>query len=451
MAYEKTIWRNREVENPRTFNLQNNSDGTVTLMPAEGTIIESGTPIIAANMNNIEEGIEAAHSGIMSHSADGIKHIGYATASGANIYTVYVPGIESLDEGLSLKIKFTNANTGAATLNINELGAKAIQKSNGGALSSSNIKAGQIVHLAYTGSVFQLLGDGGEYGTAAAGEVLSGYTLGTESGIVNGYLALTGDAVTANVLAGKTFYNTDARNKITGTMPNHGAVNQPLAINGSYTIPAGYHNGAGKVTQSIPTKAAATITPGTSNQTIAAGQYLSGAQTISGSANLVAGNIKSGINIFGVVGSLAAPTIRITANPATQVDWSSDVVALGFYKEYPSPYLTIPKTENYNDRIRIRCHVTGTCTLLVRYYLNSTTGNYFCRAYKNGVAIGYEETMSSAGTWRSLTINQPISVTAGDLLGIRFKGTASNQDMNINYIQLHAKIDPINSTVFTLE
>ena len=44
-------------------------------------------------------------------------------------------------------------------------------------------------------------------------------------------------------------------------------------------------------------------TPGTSDQTIASGQYLNGAQTIKGDANLVAGNIKSGVSIFGVSGS----------------------------------------------------------------------------------------------------------------------------------------------------
>lgn len=50
-------------------------------------------------------------------------------------------------------------------------------------------------------------------------------------------------------------------------------------------------------------KAATTYTPSTSNQTIAAGTYCSGAQTIKGDSNLVAGNIKSGVSIFGVAGS----------------------------------------------------------------------------------------------------------------------------------------------------
>ena len=62
-------------------------------------------------------------------------------------------------------------------------------------------------------------------------------------------------------------------------------------------------NSSVSLTATVTTKAAATITPGTSNQTIAAGTYLTGAQTISGDADLVAGNIKSGVNIFGVAGT----------------------------------------------------------------------------------------------------------------------------------------------------
>ena len=55
----------------------------------------------------------------------------------------------------------------------------------------------------------------------------------------------------------------------------------------------------------VTKKSAATYTPGTSDQNIASGQYLSGAQTIKGDANLVAGNIKSGVSIFGVTGTYA--------------------------------------------------------------------------------------------------------------------------------------------------
>lgn len=60
---------------------------------------------------------------------------------------------------------------------------------------------------------------------------------------------------------------------------------------------------------SIPSKSATTYTPGQTDQTIAAGTYLTGAQTISGDADLRAENIKSGVNIFGVAGSLSSVSI----------------------------------------------------------------------------------------------------------------------------------------------
>ena len=68
-------------------------------------------------------------------------------------------------------------------------------------------------------------------------------------------------------------------------------------------------NSSVSLTASVTTKAAATITPGTSNQTISSGTYLTGTQTISGDSNLVASNIVSGKSIFGVAGSAKIPVI----------------------------------------------------------------------------------------------------------------------------------------------
>ena len=167
----------------------------------------------------------------------------YAIADGTNSYTATINGY-TLAEGKTIRIKFTNANTGASTLNINSFGAKSILKGNGNNLSSGNIKAGQICNLVYTGSVFQLLGEGGEYGTATASDVLQGKTIGTEDGLVS------------------------------GTMPNRGTVTNTITTqDGSYTIPSGYHSGSGEVTASF--------------------------------SNLSAGNVKSGVNIGGVVGTYA--------------------------------------------------------------------------------------------------------------------------------------------------
>ena len=89
-------------------------------------------------------------------------------------------------------------------------------------------------------------------------------------------------------------------------MPS-GALNAPT-VNSSGLITAqigtsGYLASGTKTTKQLTTQAAQTITPGTADQTIASGKYLTGVQTIKGDANLVAGNIKKGVSIFGVAGS----------------------------------------------------------------------------------------------------------------------------------------------------
>lgn len=81
------------------------------------------------------------------------------------------------------------------------------------------------------------------------------------------------------------------------------------------TVSAGYvssgtaGNSAVSLTASVTTKGATTYTPTTSNQTIASGTYLTGAQTISGDANLQSQYIKQGVSIFGVAGSLSSVSI----------------------------------------------------------------------------------------------------------------------------------------------
>ena len=66
-----------------------------------------------------------------------------------------------------------------------------------------------------------------------------------------------GDATASQILSGKTAWVKGQ--KITGTMPNRGAVSKTLNAGGSYTIPEGYHNGSGKITAS----SLASQTPGT--------------------------------------------------------------------------------------------------------------------------------------------------------------------------------------------
>ena len=68
-----------------------------------------------------------------------------------------------------------------------------------------------------------------------------------------------GDASASNILTGKKVLVKGK--EVTGTMANNGSVSKALAAGGSYTIPAGYHDGTGKVTaNSLASQTSATAT-----------------------------------------------------------------------------------------------------------------------------------------------------------------------------------------------
>lgn len=129
------------------------------------------------------------------------------------------------------------------------------------------------------------------------------------SELVSGSKSITSNGTDIDV----TNYATVNVNVPTGsTINNQNKTVTPTETQQSISADSGY-TGLGTVTinaisstyvgSGVTKKAAATITPTTTNQSIAANTYLTGKQTISGDANLVAGNIKSGVSIFGVSGS----------------------------------------------------------------------------------------------------------------------------------------------------
>lgn len=115
-----------------------------------------------------------------------------------------------------------------------------------------------------------------------AGSIKTGVNL---FGVDGSVIQASGDAVAAEVLASKAFSN--AAGADTGTMTNVGQQN---------------------------------VTPGTAAVTIAQG-YHDGTGAVDGDADLVAGNIKSGVSLFGVTGTYSLPgSLSLLKTGQTQCD-----------------------------------------------------------------------------------------------------------------------------------
>lgn len=129
--------------------------------------------------------------------------------------------------------------------------------------------------------------------TIQADKLLTGYTAHDKSGApITGtcpYDADTSDAdaTAAEILLTKTAYVNG--NKLTGTMPNNGAVTGTITTKAQeYTIPQGYHDGSGKV-----------------------------AINTTEQAKIIADNIKEGVEILGVTGTYTGEGVTAQAKTAT--------------------------------------------------------------------------------------------------------------------------------------
>ena len=138
----------------------------------------------------------------------------YAVSKGSsNAYSVALPDIGFLPEGLILHMKAKFANTGAATLQVNDFDAVSIKNPSGNDIASGDIPINSVAHLVYDGSQFQLLGISSQSGPTES-EIQSGsFWYGVSTGTANSY-AVTLDPVPT--LAAGLFINMKANVANTG-------------------------------------------------------------------------------------------------------------------------------------------------------------------------------------------------------------------------------------------
>ena len=335
---------------------------------------------VNANLDKVDSQMKANAEAEAAHEADYTLQIPYGITGGTvNAKTVLLnPPLLSYVEGVALSVKINLTNTGATTLNVNGLGDKAIVDGKGNALTGNKLIANSIYTFRYNGTSFQLQGEGGEYGTALATDVLSGKTIGTNDGLVIGTISskalatITPSTVNQIIAAGQYLSgaqtvlgdadlistNIKAGANIFGVAGSVNVVDTAAATILATDIlsgKTGYKAGA-LITGNIPSKGAATITPSTVNQTIAAGQYLSGVQTIAGDAELLAANIVGGANIFNVAGSaIDGSTMKKVAYGTLPLADNTHVFTVNNLTFLPTFILVYTQALYGGDDYRIAC------------------------------------------------------------------------------------------------
>lgn len=139
--------------------------------------------------------------------------------------------------------------------------------------------------------------------TVTKDKILSGFTAHDKSGtIITGTCdfdvnSTDATVAVAEILDGKTAYARGA--KLVGTMPNKGAVNGAITTKDEqFTIPTGFHDGSGKVSIDTTEK-----------------------------SKIIAANIKEGVTILGVTGTLA-PASGVKAQSKTITPGIDDISVL---------------------------------------------------------------------------------------------------------------------------
>lgn len=125
----------------------------------------------AEQVNAIFQAVEAGFDKLPNPDVIAEGRVTYVVDEGtANAYAVTLAhNLEDYVEGMSFVMKAGNANTGPATVDVNELGVKQILRFNGAPLMPGDIAAGMLVELGYDGEDFRVLSvHGGEVALARA-------------------------------------------------------------------------------------------------------------------------------------------------------------------------------------------------------------------------------------------------------------------------------------------
>ncbi|WP_143813081.1 hypothetical protein [Paenibacillus sp. XY044] len=284
-------------------------------------------------------------------------------------------------------------------------------------------------------------------GNLQAGNIRLGVQIFNVTGTLDPGTQTGGTAKPDQVIAGETFTNDNGVQ--TGNMPDNGAVTiTPGAT--IKPIPKGYHDGNGSVQAvtfdaskvltgttiagtagMMPNNGAlGTITPGTASKNIAAG-YTSGGM-VAGDANLVAANIKSGVSIFGVTGTLTGGNIKSVQRGVTRF-YGAGIISIDVPVSAIDIANTVLKTDVVSDTSSpAQAEVLGEIidSTTIRFSINSETTTFETSArwelieFQNLKSLQKGTIAGSGNSTTSVTIS--IVNTAKTITFMSYKSTNSS-------------------------
>lgn len=247
--YERKVWVNRQSEHPSRRKLTpTGNDGEYDVSRSEGIIMEDGDAFDADTMNDLERRVAAGFTEMDPTGAGGgeVTVQPYTCEKKNGVYAL-------IGSGAVGRCKIPASWAAGDSFTVNGVAVPAYCGAD--AVDGDTIVKGRWVLFFYDGTQLNFNGGGGlstsklALATATEGNVLAGnkFYAGSKT-IKEGTLTLTGNVTADKMLEGSSGYADDAHSIVVGRMPNKGSWGTTINPGGEATIPAGYHNGNGKVT-----------------------------------------------------------------------------------------------------------------------------------------------------------------------------------------------------------
>lgn len=396
---------------------------------AQGAKADAALPLAsytAADVLAKIETVDGARSGLDADTLDGLDSTAFATAdsltahlsdskfqtAGGTATAITVP-TATLSDGYAKTFIASASNSGTATT-INGL---PLYKPN--STTAPTLTAGKAYTVWYSSSGSCFFLKASAEGTATASDVLAGKTFSNDddTGLTGAIATKTSSNLTVSgaiVTAPAGYYASDASKSVTAVTLATPSISVSTGglITATDTQAAGYvAAGTKSATQQMKVKAAQTYTPSATEQTIAAGQYLLGDQTITA--------LK--VN----TGSFVIASACTTTDPS-----SGTIIDAPLYPSY---------TSELSHTMGISGTVTVCFTMKTRADNSESAYLVYGQIYKNSIAYGTLQSNSEFESSHGVTYSQDITVNAGDVIAICFsvsdsggKNSASIRNLGIS-------------------